>query len=178
MPIDFFTQGQKSTSDKELFGICDDTTIGKKAPAYINDSDPDKWIAEVHNQSQKSIDFFAIDCCIKWSLPNGNQAKACDGMLVYNKKYNVIFVELKNKNPRYKNVNKNPKKKDWVEEAIDQLKSTIEFFRSNHIIDGTSLKAYASNKQAIFDEGWEDYMEKVKDETGVTLRVFREIEIQ
>ena len=39
MPVDFFTQGQKGTSDKELFGICDDTTIGKKKPAYINDSD-------------------------------------------------------------------------------------------------------------------------------------------
>lgn len=90
MLIDFFVQGQKSTSDKVLFGICDDTTDGAKMPAYINDLEPNKWIAEVHNQSKKNIDFFAIDHCIKWSLPNGNMAKACDGILAYNENNKAV----------------------------------------------------------------------------------------
>ena len=169
MPIDFFTQGRKGTSDKELFGICDDTVGRDKKPAYLDDSDPDKWIAIVHNQSQKSIDFFAIDCCVVWYLDNGDIANACDGMVTYNDNHNIVFVELKDRNPQYK---------QWKIKAEKQLKSTIECFRSNHSTDGVMMKAYVCNKQALFDEGVEEYLEKFKDETGVTLRVFREIEIR
>lgn len=168
MSIDFFSLGQKRTSDKEVFGICDDTTIGKKTPAYIDDSTQDKWIAEVHNNSRRSIDFFAIDCCVVWYLDNGEIANACDGMLVYNDKHNIVFVELKNRNPQHK---------QWKIKAEIQLKSTIECFRNNHCTNGVFLKAYVCNKQALFDEGVEEYLEKFKNETGVTLRVFREIDI-
>ena len=169
MPIDFFTQGRKGTSDKELFGICDDTVGRDKKPAYLDDSDPDKWIAIVHNQSQKNIDSFAIDCCVVWYLDNGDIANACDGMVAYNDSHNIVFVELKDRNPQYK---------QWKIKAEKQLKSTIECFRSNHNTDGVLMKAYVCNKQALFDEGVEEYLEKFKDETGVTLRVFREIVIQ
>ena len=168
MPIDFFLQGQKCTSDKELFGICDDTVGRDKKPAYLDDSDPDKWIAIVHNQSNKSIDFFAIDCCVLWYLDNGDIANACDGMVAYNDNHNIVFVELKDRNPQYK---------QWKIKAEKQLKSTIECFKSNHNTDGVMIRAYVCNKQALFDEGVEEYLEKFKDETGITLRVFREIEI-
>jgi len=169
MPIDFFTQGQKRTSDKELFGICDDTFGHNKKPAYLDDSEPDKWIAEVHNHSKKSIDFFAIDCCVVWYLDNGDIANACDGMVAYNENHNIVFVELKDRNPQYK---------QWKIKAEKQLKSTIECFKSNHNTDGVMIKAYVCNKQALFDEGVEEYLEKFKEETGVTLRVFREIDVQ
>lgn len=178
MSIDFFTQGQKGTTDKELFGLCDDSDGRGKKPAYCDYSDPDKWIAIVHNQNKKSIDFFAIDCCVVWYLNNGDTAKVCDGMIAYNENHNISFVELKNRNPKYKNVNKNPKKKDWIEDAMDQLKSTIDCFRNNHNTDDMQIKAYACNKQALFEEGTEDYSERFKVETGITLRVFREIDIQ
>ena len=169
MPIDFFTQGQKGTSEKELLGICDDTIERNKKPAYIDESNQNKWIAEVHNRNKKSIDFYAIDCCITWYLENGDFANACDGMLAYNENQNIIFVELKNRNPE---------NKQWRIKAEKQLKSTIECFQNNHDTDGVLIKAYVCNKQALFDEGVEEYLEKFKDDTGVTLRVFREIEIQ
>lgn len=169
MPVDFFTQGRKGTSDKELFGICDDSDGRDKKPAYLDCSDPDKWIAIVHNQSNKSIDFFAIDGCVEWCLDNGDIAKVCDGMVAYNENHNIVFVELKDRNPQ---------NKQWKIKAEKQLKSTIECFRSNHNTDGVMMKAYVCNKQALFDEGVEEYLEKFKDETGVTLRVFREIEIR
>lgn len=168
MPIDFFIQGRKGTSNKEWFGICDDSDEHYKKPAYLDDSDLDKWIAIVHNQSEKNIDFFAIDCCIVWYLANGDIANACDGMIAYNDNHSIVFVELKDRNPQHK---------QWKIKAEKQLKSTIECFKSNHNTDGVRIKAYVCNKQALFDEGVEEYLEKFKDETGVTLRVFREIEI-
>lgn len=168
MQVDFFTQGQRSTSKKELFGICDDTMEGHKKPAYINNSNSEDWIAEVHNMNHKKVDFYAIDCCIKWSISNGNQAKVCDGMLSYNGKQNIVFIELKDKNPDYKS---------WKIKAEKQLKSTIECFKNNHNTNGVIIKAYACNKQTLFEEGEEEFLEKFKNDTGVTLRIFREIEI-
>ena len=168
MPVDFFTQGNKATSDKELFGIRDDSQGANKTPAYIDDSNMDNWIAVVHNQNGKLIDFYAIDCCVEWYLPNGDQAKTCDGMLAYNERRNIIFVELKDRKPSYK---------QWRIKAEEQLKSTIAGFRQYHNTEGVSIKAYTCNKQALFDAGELEFLERFKDETGVTLRVFREIEI-
>ena len=70
---------------------------------------------------------------------NEYTAKVCDGMIAYNENHNISFVELKNRNPKYKNVNKNPKKKDWIEDAMDQLKSTIDCFRNNHNTDDMQI---------------------------------------
>ena len=169
MPVDFFTQGRKTSSDKALFGICDDTVGRDKKPAYIDDADAEKWIAEVHNSHSKLVDFYAIDCCVQWQLSNGAWAKACDGMLSYDNRHNIIFVELKDRNPSYK---------QWRIKAEEQLKSTIAQFRQSHNTEDMLIKAYTCNKQALFDVGEEDFLERFKDETGVTLRVFREIDIQ
>ena len=102
MSVNFFTQGQKTSSDKELFGLCDDSIGRNKKPAYIDESDSDKWIAEVHNDNKTDVDFYAIDCCVIWYLPNKDIAKACDGMLSYNNKKTIVFVELKDRDPNYK----------------------------------------------------------------------------
>ena len=168
MIVDFFTQGNKKSTKSLQFGICDDSTQFVKKPAYIDESDSEKWIAEVHNNQGKPIDFYAIDCCVKWYLENGDKAKVCDGMLSYNEKKNIVFVELKDRNPGYKS---------WRKKAEEQLKSTIAGFRKFHNTEGITIKAYACNKQALLDVGEEEYLEKFKDETKVTLRVFREIEI-
>lgn len=168
MSVNLFTQGRKQSSDKEAFGICDDTIGRDKKPAYLDETNVEKWIAEVHNHSRANVDFYAIDCCVIWYKSNGDFAKACDGMLSFNESKNIIFVELKNRDPSYKK---------WKIEAEDQLKSTIECFRQYHKTDGVLIKAYACNKQALFDVGEEEYLEKFKHDTGVTLRVFREIDI-
>lgn len=169
MPIDFFTQANKNSSNKELFGLCDDTTNeSPKTPAYLDEVNMEKWIAEVHNRRCVNVDFFALDCCVTWKLSNGDFANVCDGMLAYNNQQNIIFVELKNRNPEHK---------QWKIKAEKQLKSTIQCFRDNHDASKMSIKAYTCNKQALFDAGEEEYLEKFKDDTGITLRVFREIEI-
>ena len=168
MSVDFFKQGKKTSSKSLQFGLCDDSILHVKKPAYIDEIDSEKWIAEVHNGQGKLIDFYAIDCCVKWCLENGDTAKACDGMLSYNERKNIVFVELKDRNPSYK---------QWRIKAEEQLKSTIVGFRKFHNTLGVNIKAYACNKQALFDAGEEEYLEKFKDETDVTLRVFREIEI-
>jgi len=168
MQVDFFLQGQKTSISNELFGICDDSSGFIKKPAYINIQNREIWIAEVHNHTKKNVDFYAIDGCVKWSLPNGNQAKACDGMLTYNERKRIVFVELKDKKTNYKN---------WKIRAEEQLKSSIEGFLKYHNEEGVLIKAYACNKQLLFEEGEEEFLQKFKDDTGVTLRVFREIEI-
>lgn len=169
MPLDFFIQANKNSSEKELFGLCDDTTNeNHKKPAYLDEGDKEKWIAEVHNRRCFYVDFYALDCCLTWNLPNGECAKVCDGMLSYNNNQNIIFVELKDRNP---------KNQQWKIKAEKQLKSTIQCFRDNHDVSKISIKAYTCNKQALFDVGEEEYLEKFKDDTDVTLRVFREIEI-
>lgn len=168
MSIDFFTQGMRTSSVSAEFGLCDDTDGQKKSPAYIDEKDSPKWIAEVHNPFLKQVDFYAIDSCVSWSESNGKVAKACDGMLSYNQRQNILFVELKNRNPEYK---------QWRIKAEEQLKSTIVCFRQNHTINNVHLKAYVCNKQALFEVGEEEFLEKFKAETGVTLRVYREIEI-
>ena len=168
MSVNFFTQGRKQSSDKETFGLCDDTIGRDKKPAYLDEKNDEKWIAEVHNLSRITVNFYAIDCCVVWYKSNGDFAKACDGMISFNEGKNIFFVELKNRDPSYKK---------WRIEAEDQLKSTIECFRQYHETDGILIKAYACNKQALFDVGEEEYLEKFKHDTGVTLRVFREINI-
>ncbi len=168
MQVDFFSQGQKKSSSKQLFGICDDSGKTIKKPAYIDEEDTERWIAEVHNRQGKLVDFYAIDCCVEWFLPNGDKAKTCDGMLSYDDNQNIIFVELKDSDLKYKK---------WRIKAEEQLKSTIIEFRLCHSSENITIKAYTCNRQALFDVGEEEFLERFKDETGVTLRVFREIEI-
>lgn len=168
MQVDFFTQGQHTSVENQIFGICDDTCEGRKSPAYINCDDESEWIAEVHNDNSKSVDFYALDCCVRWMLPNGNEAKVCDGMLSYNLHQNIVFVELKNRKTQYAY---------WRIKAEEQLKSTIDYFCDNYDTNNMSIKAYICNKQELFDVGQEEYLEGFKNNTGVTLRVFREIEI-
>ena len=169
MPIDFFQEGKKYTSGKSLFGLCDDSVKGTRQHAYLDETTPNNWVAMVHNYLSKKIDFYAIDSCVKWSLSNGNQAKTCDGMLAFDSNKNIIFVELKDQDTSYLS---------WKIKAEEQLKSTLDYFRNNHDTKGMTIKAYICNKQALFDEGNPEYMEKFKVETGVTLRVFREIHIK
>jgi hypothetical protein len=168
MQVDFFAQGQHTSIENEMFGICEDSCKGRKSPAYINLDDESKWIAEVHNSSRKLVDFYALDGCVRWMLPNGNEAKVCDGMLSYDLQQNIVFVELKDRKTQ---------NKYWRIKAEEQLKSTIDFFCNCHDTNNMCIKAYICNKQELFEAGQEEYLERFKDDTGVTLRVFREIDI-
>lgn len=166
--VNFFIESNKTIVAENLFGLCDDTNGSKKSPAYIDLVDKEMWIATAFNSESIEIEFYPLDGCVKWSLPDGKQAKVCDGMLSYNQQKNIIFVELKDRNPKYKK---------WRIEAEEQLKSTICCYKCTYKEYSAQIKAYVSNKQLLFDESSEEYMERFKDKTGVTLRYSREIKI-
>lgn len=130
MKINFFNKAcQEEICDIKLFGLCDDQNGSK---AYTNLNDPTKWIAIVKNNKKLDIVFTAIDKCII----KDNELKGrgrCDGMLTSLE--HIYFIELKNQ------------QSNWIEDAISQLESSIEFFISNHDIQKYKhKKAFACNK--------------------------------
>lgn len=169
MSIDFFKQGKHFQSCIAKFGLCDDSSQGMKSPAYLDESDDQKWIAEVINSQLIMIDFYALDCCIQWTLSNGDQAKVCDGLVLYNERKYLSFVELKDRNVQ---------NKVWRERAEEQLASTIRCFKQNHGTTGTTLRAYVCNKQLLFDDTNDEFAQSFKDKVGATLRYNRVILIR
>ncbi len=129
--MDFFQKNcQEPTLNIPVFGLCDDRT-GLKA--YTNSDTPEKWIATVINEKQIMLTFTAIDKCV---IPDDVEPHRgrCDGMLTSDE--NIIFVELKDEI------------RGWVNDAIEQLESTIQFFIANHNIHAfRHKKAYACNKK-------------------------------
>lgn len=72
----------------------------------------------------------------------------------------VVFIELKDQ------------ARDWLDKAIEQLKSTIEHFDN---VDGLNSfkfkKAYACNKaRPFFNYQFKDRIQQFYNETGVNLR--------
>ncbi|HRG37164.1 MAG TPA: hypothetical protein PK289_01420 [Bacteroidia bacterium] len=136
MSVNFDEGGCQTKSNKRTFGLCDDPHPAMK-PAYIDESNGSRWIAIVENQRLQQITFTAIDNCIKIVGQNDKSKQRCDGMLTYDS--TVIFVELKDRNARGN---------AWVEDAIPQLKSSIESFEDTEMANRFNKKhAYISNKQ-------------------------------
>lgn len=131
MSINFFEPTcQEQGITNALFGLCDDQN-GKKA--YTNVINPTKWIATVKNDNNKNLLFTAIDKCIIKDNEQIGRGR-CDGMLTSDE--HLYFVELKNANS------------PWQTDAIEQLESTIQFFKTNHNIDAYRYKkAFACNKK-------------------------------
>ena len=93
MQVDFFSNPNKTSSNKSKFGLCDDVASENcpKNPAYIDEYDNDKWTAIITNTDQKIAIFYPIDNCIEIRRPNGEMDNRCDGLLKYDG--NLIFVE-------------------------------------------------------------------------------------
>ena len=112
--INFFDEDCTEETTAPLFGICDEES-GRAA--YIDTENEDIWLAEVTNKEEKKVAFVAIDNCIEVLEENGDMAKRCDGLLVYEQ--NLVFVELKRV------------RKNWVKDGVEQLKATIAHFKEN-----------------------------------------------
>lgn len=168
MPVDFFTNPNKETTRKPLFGVCDDIAPEDcpHTPAYIDDSDNEKWTAVVTNSDLKAVTFYPIDNCIEIRRPDGNMDNRCDGMLEYDR--TLIFVELKDRDCQ-----------GWVRDGLNQLKITIRNFKSYHDdSDYESIKAQLCNKQrprAVVS--CKVATERFKDETGYIVSVDRNIPV-
>jgi len=131
MSLNFLVNNcQEDTRKDLLFGLCDEQD-GKKA--YSNTDDPAKWIATVKNDNAVALVFTPIDKCIIHDHEYPGRGR-CDGMLTSTE--HLYFVELKNES------------KGWITYAIEQLESTISFFKENHNINAfRHKKAFACNKQ-------------------------------
>ncbi len=157
-----FSEGKCLTfSRNNIFGLCDDPPPANN-PAYIDEADGAKWIAVVENENRHDVTFTAIDNCIEMLRKDGKAKQRCDGMLAY--KSTVIFVELKDRNAQGN---------AWVEDAIPQLKSTIESFEDTKMSNEFKSKlAYISNKQhPKFKSTQQRRMDAFFDETKYVLRV-------
>ncbi|MBD2139796.1 hypothetical protein H6F32_20140 [Anabaena sp. FACHB-1237] len=166
MIINFFDANCQSQTNQPKFGICDDSP--SENPAYINIDDYSKWIAIVENNQEIDVIFTAIDNCIKILRSDGTMDNRCDGMLTYNN--NLIFVELKTR--KYRN-------SVWIKEGVDQLKSTISVFISNHdLAIYKSIIAYIANsKKPHFQSSQITRMQTFKKETGFRLIIQNTIKL-
>lgn len=167
MPINFFQAACKTKSSKKQFGLCDNPSPAED-PAYIDEIDTSKWIAEVKNSNELAVIFFAIDHCsgVEPLRPNGEKAKRCDGILSYDG--NLIFVELIDRGYS-----------GWISGGRKQLTETIILFKANHDITTYSkINARICNKQkplAITSSSTE--VQKLKDDTDLILTIDRTISI-
>jgi hypothetical protein len=168
MSVNFHDVNCQTSSSRKTFGLCDDQAPARN-PAYIDEANGANWIAVVENEIQQQITFTAIDNCIKILRPDGKMKQRCDGMLTYNA--TVIFVELKNRDAQGN---------AWVEDAIPQLKSTIESFEDSQMAEGFSKKlAYVSNKQhPKFKSTQQRRMDEFFNDTNYVLRVQGRINLQ
>lgn len=131
MNLNFF---KRDCQDKPIiekrFGVCNDQK-GKKA--YTNFDRPKLWIAEVKNENELEVVFTAIDKCVLFDNEHLGRGR-CDAMLTTSN--HLYLVKLKNQDP------------PWQSNAIEQLKSTIQFLLDNHDISKyKKRKALACNKK-------------------------------
>jgi hypothetical protein len=169
---DFFAQSKhQEITKKNLFGLCDDPPPAEK-PAYIDESDEQKWIAIVGNRHHKAITFTAIDHCPEFDFrkEDGKQDSRCDGVISVDE--SILFVELKQRKGR--------KSKDWLDDGETQLKRTIyHFSKSSDAVDFKHRYVYIANsKKPKFYRGQEVRMNNFLKETGYVLRIQNRIDIE
>ena len=130
--MDFFDPAfQSGPFTQERFGLCDDQDT---TPAYVDVVSPDKWVATVENLAQREVLFTAIDKGVIQDHEEVGRGR-CDAMLTSDEL--LYLAELKDRGSS-----------SWRADAIEQLKSTIEFLRQHHdLTPFRHKKAFACNKK-------------------------------
>ncbi|MEQ1733296.1 MAG: hypothetical protein ABL940_06460 [Bacteroidia bacterium] len=178
MPINYFQpicnispyKQAKTTSNNNIFGLCDDSTPNSKTPAYIDNTNKSNWIATVINKQNLLVEFYAVDNCRGTLNKDGNSESECDGILRY-KTNTLVFVELKNK------------KSNWLKSGAEQMSITIQYFKQKKTEDNYIIKNCLCNKKhpkfSLNDRvvSTADIELKFKKETGIALHVSTEINI-
>lgn len=162
--LDFFNIKYKRENalTDDSFGICDNGTL-----AYTQVHSPGEWIAVVSNRMKKLIQFTPVDHNIIARRADDSEISQCDGMLTVNKNDNLIFVELKTG------------RKNWITEAVDQLRSTISLFNDNHDSQlFNDRRAYAVNKRhPHFHSSHKEVMQRFRNQTGYRLLIQSNIDL-
>jgi hypothetical protein len=166
MPVNFFIHSSCESSSTQIeFGLCDDVPP-PTLPAYIDETNKQKWIGIVKNKSAKNVKFLAIDACIDIRKADGKLQSRCDGLLIYDK--NLVFVELKEREGG-----------SWLKKGREQLTITINTFKANHdITEYDNVYGNVCNSlRPISHVGHASNIQKFYDDTGLILKADREIEI-
>lgn len=131
MSLNFLNNTCKEQERYDIsFGLCDNQD-GTKAYSDVENSE--KWIASVKNDSATALAFIPVDKCLIKDNEYPGRGR-CDGILISDQ--HLYFVELKNQ------------AKSWISNSIEQLDSTIEFFKKAHDLNQFKhKKAFACNKQ-------------------------------
>lgn len=157
MRIDFFAPEYIHTplSDR-CFGINDSHN---DVPAYVTTDTSVEWNATVNNPLQKHLLFTPIDYNVIFIKDDGSKDKSCDAMITSDNA--IVFVELKNQ------------KANWINNAIEQLKTTIGYFKDYHDINQfSSKKAYIANSQhPCFHYSMKDTLLKFRQDTKFRLSI-------
>lgn len=172
--IDFFDEGNKQSTKREQFGLCDDDN---KQPAYIDidiSNKEAKWIGIVINADKKEVLFYPVDNCIKLIRPDGLMAQRCEGILRSDSN-TLIFTELKDRKvlPAV-----------WLKEAESQIIETLTSFLNTYKSNNYKIKAWISNKQLTNPNYYQQisaFKESTKqlfgDRHGYTLYIDRVIKV-
>jgi hypothetical protein len=165
-PFSFFDSPKQYISSKKIFGLCDKKPP-PHLPAYLDENNGKEWIAVVNNFYQSTVNFIALDNCIKLLRADGKQDKCSDGMLVYNS--TVTFIELTTRTDS-----------TWRKEKYEQLCATIKHFEDTKDSHSYKIKkAYiANNSRPRFKTGYETQMNRFWHDTGYVLRIQNRIEIE
>ena len=149
-----------SSTSAKLFGICDDTPP-PNLPAYINHSEPEKWLLTLENPNNGiQIIFKAIDNCVEIRRESGAMAKRCDGLLIIGDK--LVFVELKNRGY-----------KGWLPSAREQIEETISTFKNAYPEHNFEVlePIIANRQQYKLPQNLAIEEQKLKDAIGLKFRL-------
>lgn len=170
MKIDLFSTTTYSHL-KDSFGIFDDDLL-PTAPAEVVLFED--GIAKVENPNKNSVYFIPLDKNIECIRDDGTQESQCDALLIClrpQNRYDFYFVELKN-----------IRTGGWVSDGVEQLKVTINTFRSSYNLSCLSIKmAFLANKKFAFyhsNTSHRELMEKFRYETGFRLSICAAISIK
>ena len=163
---DFFDpkyRTELSRSDRQ-FGIGDD---GRMAFTTGTESET---VTFVNNPAEITLQFVPVDHNIPIRNERGEDVSLCDAMiytLLPMGQRDIYFVELKDRS------------KNWISEAVEQLKSTIKYFSHQYPNDLFRFRvATASNKKKpFFDYSHKDMCVEFRNETGYRLNINSIIDI-
>lgn len=168
--INFFSDeyARESPRSDRRFGLVDGIQQGENGTmARTTLENEEDWNAVVTNETGKAMTFMPLDHNIVIHPTPDTTYSLCDGMLYDSNKDFLAFIELK------------VRKESWVNEAVTQLRSTIELFSENHdISEYRKCVAYAANKKhPHFNSSHKEIMQNFRNDTKFRLLIQNNIEV-
>lgn len=149
------------------FGIIDDNNLPGQ-PAFITNADPETWDVIVGNSSGKNLDFYAIDCCIRFYKEEdaAQLESSCDAAIV--DQSTVYFIEIKKR-----------ESSGWLTKAINQITNTITLYRTHHpdAPQSTIVGHVCNTLKPHAQMSYMGVIKQFRNDTGCKLVIKQELDI-